>query len=131
MSTHLPADRATLVAHLARRFGLLDGPAVGRVCAAPDPGAALAVEAAINGDQINELDALAALLETRHADRELADSVTETGHASEDEIEFAFGGQEQAWRRDRSVRSVGDLLVEFGSIEPDMRDELLARQGRG
>ncbi|MCB9539196.1 MAG: hypothetical protein H6704_23490 [Myxococcales bacterium] len=124
------ADRATLVAFLAHHFGLLTDDDLTALFAGGAPTGPSLVGRGVSEDVQHELAPLADLLLLRHADREVAGWVIESGHASEDEIDFAFGGQEQAWRRDRSLRAVGDLLVEFGSIDDAMRDSLHQRQGR-
>ncbi len=123
-------DRATLVAFLAHHFGLLNDDDLAALCGGGAPSGAALAARGVSEDVQHELAPLADLLLLRHADREVAGWVIESGHASEDEIDFAFGGQEQAWRRDRSLRAVGDLLVEFGSIDDAMRDSLHQRQGR-
>ncbi len=80
--------------------------------------------------QLEHLLALQRFLRTRYLDREFARLVLETGYITDDEVDYAFKAQEAAFEKDRSVRPVGDLLVEFGSIDDDLRDELLAKQGR-
>ncbi len=81
--------------------------------------------------QRDHIVSLQHFLRTRHADRDFAQLVLETGYITDDEVDYAFKAQEAAFQKNRSVRSVGDLLVEFGSIDDEMRDDLLSKQGRG
>jgi hypothetical protein len=84
----------------------------------------------IEAFQLDHLLDLQRFLRNRHQDREFARLVLETGYITDDEVDYAFKAQEAAFEKDRSVRLVGDLLVEFGSIDDDLRNELLVKQGR-
>ncbi len=84
----------------------------------------------LQSHQRDHLIELQAFLRTRHVDREFARLVLETGYITEDEVDYAFKAQEAAYEKDRSVRAIGELLVEFGSIDDELRDELLEKQGR-
>jgi len=78
----------------------------------------------LDEEQRDHLLLLQAFLRTRHADRRFAGRVLETGYITEDEVAYAFKAQETAYARDRDIRSISDLLVEFGSIDEELRDEL-------
>ena len=97
---------------------------------APQVGQILVEQGHLHDFQRDRLIELQQFLRTRYLDRAFAQLVLETGYITEDEVDYAFKAQVAAFGKDRSVRPVGDLLVEFGSIDDDLRDELLAKQGR-
>ena len=81
-------------------------------------------------EQANELHSLAELLETRHADRTFGADAVDTGLVSEDEVDYAFSAQERQWRGEQETQGVGDFLVAFGSMDDELKADLLRRRGR-
>lgn len=134
---HRPQDdpRQALLGSLARRFDLIDDTVFGAAFAAlgqghDDLGDLLVARGHLTADQLALLRPLADLLALREADRQFAELCRASGQVSDEEIEYAFAAQEAAFRRDRGLRSIGDLLVELGALDEAFRDELLAQQGR-
>jgi hypothetical protein len=81
-------------------------------------------------EHANELHSLAELLETRHADRTFGTDAVDTGLVSEDEVDYAFSAQERQWKGDQETQGVGDFLVSFGSMDDELKAELLRQRGR-
>lgn len=84
----------------------------------------------ITETQLSKLKRLAELVETRAQDRVYSEMIVETGFVSPDEIDYAFQAQEALYTRDRSIKMLGALLVDYGAIDRELRDEILAQQGR-
>lgn len=130
-----------LIGEIAVHFDLLSGAALqtllseqaaARAAGVARPLGEMLVDGGhLDAAQRDHIVALQVFLRARHADRGFATLVLATGYITEDEVDYAFKAQEEAFEKDRSVRPVGDLLVEFGSIDEDMRDDLLGKQGRG
>ncbi|MBU1431789.1 hypothetical protein KKF91_14705 [Myxococcota bacterium] len=84
----------------------------------------------ISNNQYEILASIQKFLYTRHADRQFSEMILETGHVSRDEIEYAFKGQEEFFKNGYKIKRIGDLLIEYGSITENLRNELLQQQGR-
>lgn len=85
---------------------------------------------ALTIDQFEKLELLQNFLYMRYADRQFAEMALETGHVSRDEIEYALKGQEEIFKSGRKIKKIGDLLIEYGSIDENLKRELLIQQGR-
>jgi hypothetical protein len=136
MHTGRPHDdsRQILLGSLARRFELIDDECLASACAElgeahDDLGEILVAWGRLTRGQVAMLRPLVDLLAQRERDRRFAQRALDSGLVGGDEIAYAFSAQEAAFRRDGTLRSVGDLLVEFGAFDEGFRDELLAQMG--
>ncbi len=131
MSTGRP-----LMGELAIRFGIVDeaavDEAVSRLRSARAEGEAprrlyeLLVEAAgMRPAQAQELGRIQTFLRVRAKDRAFAKAAVSGGVVGEDEIQYAFQAQETAFKDERAVRSVGELLVELGALDEGLRHTLM------
>ncbi len=70
------------------------------------------------------------MMEARGLDRQFGVIAVENGFVESEDVETALKEQERTFKETRSVRLIGEILVEQGKMDPVNRDAVLLRQQR-
>ena len=84
----------------------------------------------ITQKQLDFLLSIQMIMEVRKLDRQFGEISVRNGFAEKEDVEDALREQERLFKKDRSVRLVGEILVDRGRMEPGHRDAVLERQKR-
>jgi uncharacterized protein len=84
----------------------------------------------ITQKQLDFLLSVQLIMETRRLDRQFGEISVRNGFAEREDVEAALKEQERLFKEDRSVRLIGEILVDRGKMDPGRRDAVLERQKR-
>ncbi len=137
----LDGDEACLVlGRLALKHGLLDENQLKEALAIQKEekkqgkrsllGSVLVRKGFITQNHLDFLLSVQIMMETRGLDRQFGAIAVDNGFVENEDLEAALKEQERIFKEDRSVRLIGEILVERGKMDPGDRDSVLARQHR-
>ena len=84
----------------------------------------------VDQKQLDFLLSIQMMVEQRKLDRIFGAMAMKSGFVQAEDVEAALKAQEKIFRDQRTVRLIGELLVEWGKLEPAQKDALLERQKR-
>lgn len=93
-------------------------------------GSILVRQGLITQKQLDFLLSVQMIMETRKLDRQFGEISVRNGFARKEDVEAALGEQERLFKEDRSIRLIGEILVDGGKMDPGHRDAVLERQKR-
>ena len=93
-------------------------------------GSVLLRQGLITQKHLDFLLSIQMMMEARKLDRQFGAVAVKNGFVSTKEVEEALQEQERLFKESRTVRLVGELLVERGHLEVSQRDAILERQHR-
>ena len=93
-------------------------------------GKILVMKRMISPEQLNSLLLRQNFLEIRRLDRKFGGIAISNGFATKEEINLALEEQRKILESNKSVRIIGDILVDSGILTERQRDAVLLRQQR-
>jgi uncharacterized protein (DUF342 family) len=84
----------------------------------------------ISQDQLECIVSVQRLVETRQLDSRFGTLAVQNGFAREADIEKALEEQKRYFKEKRTVKRIGDILVEAGIMSPEQKEGILERQKR-
>ncbi len=93
-------------------------------------GSLLVRKALITQNQLDFLLSVQMIMEIRKLDRRFGELAVENGFVTQEDVDDALREQQSLFKKTRTIRLVGEILVERGTMDPDKRDAILERQRR-
>ena len=84
----------------------------------------------INRSQLNFLLSVQKMLENNQLDQKFGEIAVENRFTSEADIQRALKEQKQMFKENKSVKLLGDILMDSGMISQEQRDAILMKQDR-